>query len=380
LRAEGDADTMTHDLTRDDVARLLSDSSPDSRAGLAPKLAAQVDRDGLSASERGLVEDILRAMVKDASSMVREALAANLKFAVQVPHDVALDLAEDIDRVALPMLEFSKVLTDDDLIRLVGEGSEAKQVAIARRPEVSEAVSDALIETDCQTVVETLVANEGARITESGMHRVVDQFGDLPSVQEPLVRRATLPLTIAERLVTLVAEHLQDHLVTHHELTADTATELVMRAREKATVDLSEGGADAEVEALARQLVGGGRLTPSLLLRALCTGDLQFFEAGLAVLAEVPVVNARVLIHDAGPLGLKSLYEKAGLPPSLLAAVRTGLDVVHETDFRGADYDRESFSRTVLERILTHADDLRADDADYLLRRLTDLAPPDIAA
>ena len=109
-----------------------------------------------------------------------------------------------------------------------------------------------------------------------------------------------------------------------------------MRAREKATVDLSEGGADAEVEALARQL--GRRRPPdaSLLAPRPVHGRSAVLEGGLAVLAEVPVVNARVLIHDAGPLGLKSLYEKAGLPPSLLAAVRTGLDVVHETDLPGA--------------------------------------------
>ncbi|NBB82210.1 MAG: DUF2336 domain-containing protein [Alphaproteobacteria bacterium] len=372
---------MSQQLTRADVARLLSDPSAESRAGLAGKMTGQIDRPDLSSKERVLVEDILRTLVHDTSVMVREALAANLKYAVNVPHDVALDLAEDIDRVAIPMLEFSRVLSDEDLIRLVGEGSEARQVAIARRPEVSEAVSDALIDTDSQRVVETLVANDGAQITESGMHRVVDRFGDVPSVQEPLVKRATLPLTVAERMVTLVSEHLQNHLMNHHELTPDTATELVMRAREKATVDLAGGGpGDAEVEALVRQLARGGRLTPSLILRALCVGDLPFFETALAVLADVPVVNARVLIHDAGPLGLKSLYDKAGLPGSLLPAIRTGLEVLHETDFRSADYDRESFSRIVLERILTQADDLSAEDADYLLRRLTDLAPPEIAA
>lgn len=372
---------MSQDLTRADVARLLSDPSPDSRAHLAAKLPGQVDRAELSTAERGLIDDILRALVQDASSMVREALASNLKYAVNVPHDVALDLAEDIDRVALPILEFSQVLTDDDLIRLVGEGSEAKQVAIARRPEVSEAVSDALIGTDSQRVVETLVANDGAQITEAGMNRVVDRFGDLPSVQEPLVKRAKLPLTIAERMVTLVSDHLQRHLMTHHELTADTASELVMRAREKATVDLAgAGNGDVEIEELVRQLHHGGRLTPSLILRALCVGDLPFFEMALAIHADVPVMNARILIHDAGPLGLKSLLDKAGLPGSLLPAVRTGLEVLHETDFRSADYDRESFSRVVLERILTQAEELSAEDADYLLRRLTDLAPPEIAA
>jgi len=372
---------MKTGLSRDDVERLLSDSSSETRAQTAAKVAGQIDRPDLSPGERGLVEDILRAMVRDAAVQVRAALADGLKYAVHVPHDVALDLAEDIEQVSVPMLEASTVLGDDDLIRLVATVSEEKCTAIARRAHVSEVLSDALIDTRRETVVATLMANAGAEVSEASMHRVVDHWGGNPVVDAPLAKRERLPLTVAERLVALVSEDLQRHLMTHHDLSADTVSELVGRAREKATVGLAgQGSSEEDVAGLVDQLGAGGRLSASLILRALCMGDIVFFELAMARLAGVPLVNARVLIHDAGALGFKSLYAKTGLPERLLPAFRTGLDVLRQTDLRGADYDPAQFSRTVMERILTQADDLRADDADYLLRKLTDLAPPEIAA
>ena len=51
-----------------------------------------------------------------------------------------------------------------------------------------------------------------------------------------------------------------------------------------------------------RHLRRNGRLTPSLMLRALCMGDVAILEASLSLLGKVPLTNARLLIHDAGRL------------------------------------------------------------------------------
>ncbi len=54
-----------------------------------------------------------------------------------------------------------------------------------------------------------------------------------------------------------------------------------------------------------------GRLTPSVALEALSTGDLVFFEMALSRLAKISIENARRLIHDQGPLGLESVLQAA---------------------------------------------------------------------
>ena len=76
---------------------------------------------------------------------MRRALSHSLRSATQLPHDVALRLASDVEAVALPILINSPVLTDADLVALVNGGSAPKQEAIAGRAGVSEQVSDALV-------------------------------------------------------------------------------------------------------------------------------------------------------------------------------------------------------------------------------------------
>ena len=54
-----------------------------------------------------------------------------------MPFPKNLEMARDVEAVALPVLGASSVLTDDDLIELVRTGTAAKQTAIAGRPDNS---------------------------------------------------------------------------------------------------------------------------------------------------------------------------------------------------------------------------------------------------
>lgn len=376
FRPAKNGDSMTDTLTKDDVAKLLTDPSSDHRAELAGKVAVQFDNKRLTATERKLAEDIIRIMARDAVVRVRQSLADNLKSSPDLPRDIALTMAKDVELVAVPVLSMSTVLSDADLVEIVRGGSSAKQTAIAARPEVSEVLADELINVADENAVAVLVGNEGARLGESHLNKVIDRFGESEKVQGPLVRRASLPLTVAERLVNLVSENLQQYLVAHHDLSSDVASDLVMKSRERATVHLFTGEADeSAVVALVAQLAKGGRLTPSLLIRSLCTGDMLFFEVALSHLASVPLLNSRLLIHDGGQLGLKSLYDKARLPAPLFTLVRIAVDIAHQTPFDGEEHDLERHSRRMLERILTQYE-VESVDIDYLLDKLGDLVRP----
>ncbi len=366
-------------LNKDDVARLLSDPSGEARAETAAKIARNFSAGDLTESERAVVEDIFRIMVKDAEVRVREALAQNLKENPSMPHDVAVNLAQDVDSVSLPVLQFSEVLSDEDLVEIVRSQSAAKQVAIAKRPKVSETVSSVLVETDNEDVVTHLVSNVGAEISEKSLQHVVESLGEAEGVQAAMVTRPNLPVTVTERLLTKVSENMKEELAKHQKLPADLATDLILQSRERATISLSDGSSEDVLEKLIRQLHENGRLTPSIVLRALCMGDLNFFEAAMARLAGVPLINMRRLIHDAGPLGLKSAFDKAGLPKTHFPAARAAIDVVRETDYDGGENDRERYARRMIERILTQYGDLGvsfdSDDLEYLLTKMDKLPP-----
>ncbi len=366
-------------LTQADVAKLLADPSGHVRAKTASKIAKQFDTHQLSASERKIAEEIFRVLVKDAEDLVREALSAQLKSTPDLPHDVALLLARDIDSVALPMLKFSEVLTDEDLIQIVRTSGPAKQVAVAQRPSVSENVSDAVVDTGNATAVARLVGNDGASISDAALGRVIEKYQDTPAVADSLARRADLPAAISERLVSAFSEQLQNFLVSKHEISSDVASNLILQARERATMNLVEyGSSDAELDHLVEQLHRKDRLTPSLLLRALCVGDLNFFERAMACLTGLPISNVRILIHDKGMLGLEPLYLRANLPKTLFPAFRAAVHLVVETDYDGGLNDRERYIERLLERMLTQFNDpatrIAPNDIEYLMAKLRQIA------
>jgi uncharacterized protein (DUF2336 family) len=367
------SDNMTSTLSQADVAKLLAEPSPHVRAELAGKLANELDSPRLTEHELNLAQDIVRVMAKDVEVTVRQALAQSLRKAAKLPHDVAVKLANDIEQVALPILENSTVLTDEDLAAVIKSGAASKHEAIAGRTNVSEFVSAALIENAGEKAVATLMSNASAKISDVSMNKAVDRFAASDTVKEKMVKRSALPASVTERLVTMVSENLKDYLVSHHELPPAIAANLVLQSRERTVIGITGRSNEEELEKMVTQMFRNKRLTPSIILRALCMGDIAFFEAAMAVMANVPVINARILIHDAGRLGLKSLYSKTGLPQRFLPAFRVAVDVVQETPMDGGDHDRERYQARVIERVLTQYEDFGAEDLDYLLDKLGDV-------
>lgn len=357
-------------LSSADVAKLLQDPNSGNRAVAAEKVATAFSGADLSENERAIAEDIFRVMLNDAAVRVREALSDSLKDNPLVPHDVAATLAKDVESVAMPVIECSSVLNDEDLVEIVKTRNSDMQKAVAGRATVSSRVADALVDTDDEAVVATLVSNSGATMNEGTYERVLDNFSDVDAVKNPMVLRSDLPVAVSERLVTMVSEQLRDHIMTHHEISPSTATDLLLESREKATVSLVEGGNQQTVQELVDQLDANGRLTPTLMLRALCMGDTSFFETALAKRAKIPVANAYKLVHDGGSKGLSRLFEVTEMPSQFLNMARAALDVSAEMVNTSGD-DRDVYKKLMIERVLTQIEDeVDTENLDYLIGKL----------
>lgn len=367
------------ELTKEDVTRLMTEPSAQVRAQVASKVGGSLDKEGLSENELKLAQDIIRHMAADIAVQVRASLAISVKSAKKLPHDVALKLARDVEDVALPVLEFSNLFNDEDLISIIKSHSPEKQEAIARRQIVSEKVASVMVEEAGEKAVITLVSNKNAQLNDVSLERVTERFADNQNINNMLARRDHLPLTVAERLVGRVSDVLRDYLVTQHALPASVVADMISQTREQSTVSLlGVHRNEHDIEKLVSSLRKDNRLTPSLIVRALCVGDMSFFETAMATLADVPLHNARILLHDAGKLGLKSLYDKTGLPQGMFSIIRVALEVVKEIQLDGSVHDVARYRARVIERILTQYQDFDAEDLNYLLDKLSDLV--DMAA
>ena len=362
-------------ITEADVRRLAAGESEDERAAAAHKLCRAMERAELSDIDRDAAQKIIRVLAEDAAELVRRALAVTLKSSALIPPDVARRLARDVDSIAIPMITASPVFTDEDLIEIVRACGPGHQIAVASRPSVGRDVAEVVADEACELAVRALAANDNADIAESGLNRIVDRFGDTREVTTALAYRAVLPLSVTERLIEVASEAVREHLVNRHALAPQTAIRLAKFARELATIDLVDQAETAQdIVAFVANLADRKVLNGSLLLRALARGSMTFFEHGLANLAGTPHGRAWLMIHDGGPLGLKALYDRAGLPARLYGAFRAGVDTWRQLVAEGGDLDRDRFQQRMLERFLTQRPNAGREDVAYLMERL-DQAP-----
>lgn len=352
----------------EDVRQLLRGPTDDDRATVAHRLCRRIDA-GLPEADRQAAAEVVRLMASDAADLVRRALAVTLRQSPHLPRDVALKLAADTDSIAVPVLSCSPVLTDGDLCEIVRTCGEAKQTAVAGRGLLSETVTTVLASHACEAAMSRAVRNDGAAFTERGLRVTLDRFARSEAVTAGMAYRRVLPLSIAERLVAVVTDDVRRQLIDRHALTPETAMRIALGARERATVDLvDQAGRATDVESFVEHLHRQERLTASLLLRALAHGHVNFLEHALGKLAGLAHHRAWLLVHDAGPLGLKALCEKAGLPARLHPAFRAGLDTFRALQFEGVD--PETFQRRMLQRFLTSPGGATSDEADYLIDKM----------
>lgn len=362
-------------ITREAVIRtILKGATPEERAKSAVHICLTIDRSSLTDAGREAAEEILPILASDACDLVRRALSITLRASPVVPRYIAIKLARDLESVCLPILSESPVFTEEDLIEIVRVGGASRQVVIAKRRSVSFELADSIIEHGVERAIEAVCANDNAEISEPSLRRVVERFPRSEPVLSAIAYRKSLPLSVTEKLVKLVNDAVLDHLVSHHEIPPDIAVAIALGAYERATIDLvDQAGLTGDPAKFVSHLNSHDRLTASLLLRSLANGHITFLEYGLAELAKAPYRRARMMVHDAGPLGLRAIYERAGLPTRLFPAFRAGVDAWKSLEAEGGFLDRSRLQALMLERFLSSDAvefNVLQNDLAYLLERL----------
>lgn len=120
-------------------------------------------------------DDVLCQLAELVEVEARTHVAKLLAPLDRAPGNVVVKLANDTYDVAAPLLEFSNVLSDDDLIDIVSNQSEEHRAAIAGRKKVPERVGDAIVEHGGTTSVQALVRNTNAELGKTALERLVQR-------------------------------------------------------------------------------------------------------------------------------------------------------------------------------------------------------------
>ena len=142
----------------------------------------------------------------------------------RAPGNVVNKLANDTIEVAAPLLEFSNVLSDDDLIEIAANQSEAHRVAIAGRNRVAERVGEAIIDHGGSPSVARLASNRTAELGRDTMEKLVLRARTDAALQANLRGRTDLDWSSLRDEISEAGQKVLDTLGTASTRALDPVT------------------------------------------------------------------------------------------------------------------------------------------------------------
>lgn len=303
------------------VRTILSHKLSTLTPGLADDARQQMQRDAVAN---------LTAMVADAALRVRINIAEAVKDLADGPRDIVLRLAHDpAVMVCEPVIRFSPLLTQEDLVTLIAAGPPPSTImAVANRPKIDAAVSDAIVGTDDTAAIRALLGNPTAQIREATLDALAAQSEVQTDWQAPLVNRPYLPLRAQRMLAEIVTGHLLETLAARNDLdpkVAQTVRAAVERAPPHPPSDPPPDEESRLARAHAMALNQAGKLDDDAILEALRRNENQEATAMLAVKADMrlAVVERACALRSAK--GIVSLTWKAGLTAQTSVVLQVAL-------------------------------------------------------
>ena len=346
------ADVLLTDDTDDSVRGSLAEKIAHLSAGLSPNESDKLRR---------MTYEALDKLARDQAVHVRQVISQTLKDIADAPQPIIQQLARDTESVVCgPVLQYSPVLSEDDLLEII-EGSSGRSALsfVSRRRNVGEKLADAIAASSDKDAISHLLGNKSAQIREETLDQLIDRAPDYPEWHQPLVERPKLPPSAAGKLARFVADNLISVLERRKDLKKEqleAVRDVVQRriasgefekreitepapkkkapkdapAEEAKGAEAKAGNADEEEEEepaydKAIAMHAKKKLTDKEVAKALAANDVKFARAALSVLAGIPPEAVSKVLNTHSAKGVVALTWKAGLPADLAVKIQVKL-------------------------------------------------------
>jgi len=209
---------------------LSKDEDRKVRAKLASRiseLTPALDQDSSSRASKMVIE-VLEGLAADQLTEIRAILSEEIKQLDSIPQHTASKLARDVDTgVASPMLQFSPLLEDDELIEIISESIQDEALtAIAKRQGLAQGVAHAVAETESGQAVQALLENDSAQIADNTLTFISEKAVNHENWHGPLVNRDQLPEQAVKNIADYVTTSLVNQMIAKHNLPHDVVKDL----------------------------------------------------------------------------------------------------------------------------------------------------------
>ncbi|MBX5242105.1 DUF2336 domain-containing protein [Rhizobium sp. NLR22b] len=313
-RVRNRVQVLRHRVIVEAFLRWIETAKTGDRARAANALGRAYLQSEMSGEERAAAEMAMTFLLDDPSPRVRLALAEAIAWSPDAPRSLILSLAADQPEVACHAVTCSPLLSDADLVDLAARGSGATRMLIAARAYVTRPVSAALAEVGDEDELLCLLENDGAAISGQSLKRIAERLGDCCDIRNLLLDRSDLPADARQLLTQHVSNALVGLPLAQAAIGLQRLQRISREATEAAIVSIAGDIAPREIPDLVEHLRLNGRLTPSLLMHALCAGKLDFFAAAIVDLTACSERRVRSILATGRMHAVRALYESVGLP------------------------------------------------------------------
>jgi uncharacterized protein (DUF2336 family) len=153
------------------------------------------DTMSFSDEQVAIFDDVFQRLIEKADDPSLVILSTRLAPVENAPPNVIASLAQN-ENIAIsePVLVSSPVLTDEVIAKITAAAKGPRPLtAIAARVRISEAVTDALIDRGVAEMINKVIANPSARISEIGFVKLINRAKGDKTLAAAIAARGDLP-------------------------------------------------------------------------------------------------------------------------------------------------------------------------------------------
>jgi hypothetical protein len=325
---------------------LAGDAEVEVRRVLALKLTRCGRYCGIAPQQqraRAIADLAVEKLAGDSQTDIRAAMSEILKDDPGATRSIIRALAlDEVVGVATPVLEFSPVLTPEDLLEVIaGSPAQSKLAAIARRPLLDERVASMLVASRNVPAIAHMLGKAKAGVQETTLDRLIDSAAAELGWQEPPSFRRDVSESTVQTLVDKVQTQLEALFPADQDLppgARSTIQAMVQKRLEKGSdrirgaiaagfADEPEGGLESAY-LKAQELEAQDLLDEGTLRIFLLTDHDEDLIAGLAVRSGLPVRTVLHIVAAQSARAMCALAWKAGMSAAFSRELQLGLAAV----------------------------------------------------
>ena len=318
----------------DELELALNSNSIEQHNSILKKVTALFlgSTDRITEEISSVFDDVILRLVDHVERRARAELSWDLAPVAYAPLNVVRRLASDDDiAIAGPVLARSPRLTDQNLVEVARTKGQSHLSKVAERAQLSQAVTDVLIDRGNQQVVTKVASNAGARFSRTGMSMLVMRASGDDDLTYAMSRRSDVSRRLFKRLLSYATEQARQRmLATSAPADREAINRVLAQLADQAGSQTISQKEYAAAQRLVHTFSQDTEQTRSKVLQFADGYRIAELVAAMSILSGVPIALVSRLICDTEPFGAMVMCKAIGLAWMVAHAVLNNLPGISE--------------------------------------------------